>query len=123
MGEGSYFTAEALGLLQGLLFFRAMFRTAPISSGCRSLPRFHRGAPDVIGMPPMSSGSIHSFVPPCLRAYDFSMILLIDNYDSFTYNLVQRIGEIDPNMELRVFRNDKITQDQAVALSHGRRGL
>jgi anthranilate synthase/aminodeoxychorismate synthase-like glutamine amidotransferase len=39
------------------------------------------------------------------------MILLIDNYDSFTYNLVQRFGEIDPHIDLRVFRNDKITAD------------
>ncbi len=47
------------------------------------------------------------------------MILLIDNYDSFTYNLVQRIGEIDPKLDLRVFRNDKITVGEAVALKPG----
>jgi anthranilate synthase component 2 len=40
------------------------------------------------------------------------MILLIDNYDSFTYNLVQRLGEIDPSLELEVYRNDKITPDE-----------
>lgn len=45
------------------------------------------------------------------------MILLVDNYDSFTYNLVQRIGEIDPKVDLRVYRNDKMTVDQAVALA------
>lgn len=39
------------------------------------------------------------------------MILLIDNYDSFTYNLVQRIGEIDPSIEMEVYRNDQITPD------------
>jgi para-aminobenzoate synthetase component II len=39
------------------------------------------------------------------------MILLIDNYDSFTYNLVQRLGEIDPSVDLRVVRNDQITLD------------
>lgn len=44
------------------------------------------------------------------------MILLIDNYDSFTWNLVQRIGELDPSVELRVVRNDKITPDEAEAL-------
>jgi anthranilate synthase/aminodeoxychorismate synthase-like glutamine amidotransferase len=44
------------------------------------------------------------------------MILLIDNYDSFTYNLVQRIGEMDPTLDLRVIRNDKITAKEAVAL-------
>ena len=37
------------------------------------------------------------------------MILLIDNYDSFTYNLVQRFGEIEPQLPMRVVRNDKIT--------------
>lgn len=40
------------------------------------------------------------------------MILLIDNYDSFTYNLVQRLGELDAGVDLQVFRNDKITPDQ-----------
>lgn len=45
------------------------------------------------------------------------MILLIDNYDSFTYNLVQRLGELDPSLDLRVIRNDKITADEAEAMS------
>jgi len=40
------------------------------------------------------------------------MILLIDNYDSFTYNLVQRLGELDAGIDVRVFRNDKITADE-----------
>ena len=40
------------------------------------------------------------------------MILLIDNYDSFTYNLVQRLGEIDPSLDLEVHRNDQITLDE-----------
>ncbi len=43
-------------------------------------------------------------------------ILLIDNYDSFTFNLVQRIGELDPSVDLRVVRNDKITVEEAAAL-------
>ena len=34
------------------------------------------------------------------------MIVLIDNYDSFTYNLVQYIGEFEP--DIKVIRNDKI---------------
>jgi len=44
------------------------------------------------------------------------MILLIDNYDSFTYNLVQRIGELNLGIELQVHRNDQITPDQAAEL-------
>ncbi|WP_232699097.1 aminodeoxychorismate/anthranilate synthase component II [Brevibacillus daliensis] len=38
------------------------------------------------------------------------MIIMIDNYDSFTYNLVQFVGEL--GQELRVFRNDKISLDE-----------
>jgi anthranilate synthase/aminodeoxychorismate synthase-like glutamine amidotransferase len=38
------------------------------------------------------------------------MILVIDNYDSFTYNLVQYLGEMDVQME--VWRNDQISVDQ-----------
>jgi len=44
------------------------------------------------------------------------MILLVDNYDSFTYNLVQRLGEIDPALDLQVHRNDRITVEQIEAL-------
>src|SRR3954447_20115819 len=45
------------------------------------------------------------------------MILLIDNYDSFTYNLVQRLGEIDPKLPMEVHRNDRITLDRIDALN------
>jgi anthranilate synthase component 2 len=45
------------------------------------------------------------------------MILLIDNYDSFTYNLVQRLGELDPALDLQVHRNDQITLDEIEALA------
>jgi len=38
------------------------------------------------------------------------MILIIDNYDSFTYNLVQYLGELGAS--LKVFRNDKITMPE-----------
>jgi anthranilate synthase/aminodeoxychorismate synthase-like glutamine amidotransferase len=43
------------------------------------------------------------------------MILVIDNYDSFTYNLVQFLGELGE--EPRVFRNDAITVDEIAAMS------
>lgn len=42
------------------------------------------------------------------------MILLIDNYDSFSYNLYQMLGEIDP--EIKVARNDKISIAEIVVL-------
>jgi len=48
------------------------------------------------------------------------MIVLIDNYDSFTYNLVQRLGEIDPTLELQVHRNDKITIEEIERLKPSR---
>jgi anthranilate synthase component 2 len=41
------------------------------------------------------------------------MILVLDNYDSFTYNLVQRIGELDSGWQLQVVRNDIMTAQQA----------
>jgi anthranilate synthase component 2 len=42
------------------------------------------------------------------------MILFLDNYDSFTWNLVQYLGEMNP--DVRVVRNDKITPEEAFAL-------
>ncbi len=42
------------------------------------------------------------------------MIALIDNYDSFTYNLAQYLGEL--GAEVRVFRNDQISVDEVAAL-------
>src|SRR5215813_9810491 len=44
------------------------------------------------------------------------MVVLIDNYDSFTYNLVQKLGEVAPGVEMRVFRNDKVDVGQVEAL-------
>ncbi len=43
------------------------------------------------------------------------MLLMIDNYDSFTYNLVQYFGEL--GAEVRVFRNDQITVEEIEALN------
>lgn len=47
------------------------------------------------------------------------MLLLIDNYDSFTYNLVHFIGELDHALgaDMRVVRNDKISTREALALN------
>lgn len=43
------------------------------------------------------------------------MILLIDNYDSFSYNLYQLVGEINP--DIRVIRNDEMTVEEIKALA------
>jgi anthranilate synthase/aminodeoxychorismate synthase-like glutamine amidotransferase len=48
------------------------------------------------------------------------MLVIIDNYDSFTYNLVQYFGELQPELVssggLQVFRNDQVTVDQLQAM-------
>jgi len=46
------------------------------------------------------------------------MLLMIDNYDSFTYNLVQYFGELGE--DVRTFRNDEITLEQIAALKPNR---
>ncbi|WP_211468035.1 aminodeoxychorismate/anthranilate synthase component II [Collimonas silvisoli] len=46
------------------------------------------------------------------------MLLMIDNYDSFTYNLVQYFGELGE--DVRTFRNDEITLDEINALKPDR---
>ncbi|MBI4698840.1 MAG: aminodeoxychorismate/anthranilate synthase component II [Nitrospirae bacterium] len=46
------------------------------------------------------------------------MLLMIDNYDSFTYNLVQYLGELGE--DIRVFRNDKITIEEIEELDPGK---
>src|SRR5262245_55330568 len=43
------------------------------------------------------------------------MVLVIDNYDSFTYNLVQYLGEL--KVDLEVHRNDQVTLEQVRALN------
>jgi len=45
------------------------------------------------------------------------VLLVIDNYDSFTFNLVQAVGAIAPTLEMRVVRNDRITAGEAEALT------
>ena len=46
------------------------------------------------------------------------MLLVIDNYDSFTYNLVQYLGEL--GQDVRVVRNDAVTVDEIAAMQPGR---
>jgi len=50
-----------------------------------------------------------------LILYNFPMLLMIDNYDSFTYNLVQYFGELD--QEVKTFRNDDISIKEIEVIS------
>lgn len=45
------------------------------------------------------------------------MIIVVDNYDSFTYNLVQYLGELAVGQTVAVYRNDEITPGQVAALN------
>ncbi len=61
------------------------------------------------------------FPPDAMHAHTLTvtiMLLMIDNYDSFTYNLVQYFGELGE--DVRVFRNNKITIDQIESLQPSR---
>jgi anthranilate synthase component 2 len=48
------------------------------------------------------------------------LIAIIDNFDSFTYNLVQRLGEIDGSLDIQVFRNNQITVDELLDIKPDR---
>ena len=49
------------------------------------------------------------------------MLLMIDNYDSFTYNLVQYFGELGE--DVHTYRNDEITLEKITALKPDRIGI
>jgi anthranilate synthase/aminodeoxychorismate synthase-like glutamine amidotransferase len=51
---------------------------------------------------------------PGAEEKEAAMILVIDNYDSFTYNLVQHFGQLHGDIEVR--RNDELTAEQAMGL-------
>jgi len=64
-------------------------------------------------------GSRPALDPPAKRWVDSRrMLLVIDNFDSFTYNLVQYFGQL--GVEQRVFRNNEITPEKALALKPDR---
>ena len=54
--------------------------------------------------------------PPPRRSSRTVMLFVLDNYDSFTFNLVQRFGEIDPSLDVVVERNDAVSLDEIAAL-------
>jgi anthranilate synthase/aminodeoxychorismate synthase-like glutamine amidotransferase len=53
------------------------------------------------------------YAPP-RATLKFTMVFVLDNYDSFTYNLVQYLGEL--GAEVEVYRNDELTVEQVEAL-------
>ena len=71
-----------------------------------------------VGIPHSALRIPHSAIPACpragLRYVRARMVLVLDNYDSFTYNLVQYLGEL--KVDMQVHRNDQITVEQARAL-------
>ena len=64
------------------------------------------------------SDTLLALDPPRPFWVNCSVLLVIDNYDSFTYNLVQYFGQL--GVEQRVFRNNDITPEQALALKPDR---
>src|SRR5437016_3232560 len=90
---------------------------AAISRG-DCLPDLPETGYDPLGKPRRGSlapGSACASAGPCAWPGTV-MIVLIDNYDSFTYNLVQRLGEIDPGVDLVVVRNDQVSLDEIEAM-------
>ena len=63
---------------------------------------------------PSSNPSV-TYRPPASQPQP-AMIFVLDNYDSFTYNLVQRLGEIDADLQIEVRRNDQTTIDEIRSL-------
>ena len=48
------------------------------------------------------------------------MVVVVDNYDSFTFNLVQRMGEIDSDIKIRVVRNDEVSVEEIASYNPSR---
>lgn len=51
---------------------------------------------------------------PASQRYNKPVVFVLDNYDSFTYNLVQYVGELGMKVEVR--RNDEVTVDEIEAM-------
>jgi anthranilate synthase/aminodeoxychorismate synthase-like glutamine amidotransferase len=75
--------------------------------------RNRHGVNDFGGMPARTGHSPQGFLSAKLDSGAF-MVFVLDNYDSFTYNLVQYIGELGADVEVR--RNDQVTVEQVEAL-------
>ncbi len=89
-------------------------------SSCKTLPQ-PVTQPRVISSQSRSV-SLQWFQAICFHEVNLGsrMIYLLDNYDSFTWNLVQRIGEIDGSLEIKVERNDQTSLDAIESLQPDR---
>jgi anthranilate synthase/aminodeoxychorismate synthase-like glutamine amidotransferase len=66
-------------------------------------------------MPAVALTAWTSVVPaPCQRKIEAAMVFVLDNYDSFTYNLVQYMGELGAEVVVR--RNDELTPEEVEAM-------
>ena len=65
---------------------------------------------EACGVPSKRDGPLF----PAPRPGSFAMVIVIDNYDSFTYNLVQALGVL--GADIRVFRNDRVTLEELRSL-------
>ena len=61
----------------------------------------------------MQGGMLDRASPPWVSVSE--VLLVIDNYDSFTFNLVQYFGQL--GVEQRIYRNNEITPAEALALN------
>jgi anthranilate synthase/aminodeoxychorismate synthase-like glutamine amidotransferase len=77
--------------------------------GCTEL-RFHRITPLRINPQDSDSGTSKSVA----RGYNKSVVFVLDNYDSFTYNLVQYLGELGAQVEVR--RNNEVSIGEIEAM-------
>jgi anthranilate synthase/aminodeoxychorismate synthase-like glutamine amidotransferase len=64
--------------------------------------------------PPSRNRRARPVPKPPRATLDFNMVFVLDNYDSFTYNLVQYLGELGATVE--VYRNDELTVEEVEAL-------
>jgi len=70
-----------------------------------------QGMRKLLRMAPLQS--LYAASPPCRATLEW-MVFVLDNYDSFTFNLVQYMGELGADLDVR--RNDELTVDEVEAL-------
>ena len=111
--------AGAVGYLDfaGNLDFCITIRTLVIAGPARDGPggRRHRGRLEPVGGIPGNAGQGARAHPRARAGAGGPVILVIDNYDSFTYNLVQYLGELGTKPLVR--RNNEITLDEIAAMA------